>query len=71
MAIPSTSDPLKNSNACSNPTIKKTNKGYEVLSKTHKRPMGTYTTKAEAIKRLMQVEMFKAMKKAGTLRKSK
>ena len=22
--------------------IKKTNKGYEVLSKTHKRPMGTY-----------------------------
>lgn len=51
--------------------IKKTNKGYEVLSKTHKRPMGTYTTKAEAIKRLMQVEMFKAMKKAGTLRNSK
>jgi hypothetical protein len=29
--------------------------------------MGTYTTKAEAIKRLMQVEMFKAMKE----RKSK
>lgn len=51
--------------------IKKTTKGYEVRSKTHNKKMGTYTTKAEAIKRLMQVEMFKAMKERGTMRKSK
>lgn len=49
--------------------IKKTNKGYEVRSTGHNRKMGTYSTKAEAIKRMMQVEMFKAMKEKGTLRK--
>jgi hypothetical protein len=43
--------------------IKKTKAGYKVESKTHHKNMGTYSTKAEAIKRLMQVEMFKAMKK--------
>jgi hypothetical protein len=33
--------------------------------------MGTYPTKTAAIKRMMEVEMFKAMDKAGTLRKKK
>lgn len=51
--------------------IKKTKSGYQVESKEHHKNMGTYPTKTAAIKRLMEVEMFKAMKKAGTLRKKK
>ena len=51
--------------------IKKTKTGYKVESKTHHNNMGTYPTKTQAIKRMMEVEMFKAMKKAGTLRKKK
>ena len=51
--------------------IKKTQAGYNVESKTHKKNMGTYPTKTAAIKRMMEVEMFKAMDKAGTLRKKK
>ena len=51
--------------------IKKTKAGYKVESKTHKKNMGTYPTKTAAIKRLMEVEMFKAMDKAGRLRKKK
>ena len=51
--------------------IRKTKAGYKVESKTHKRNMGTYPTKTQAIKRMMEVEMFKAMKEKGTLRKKK
>lgn len=39
--------------------IKKTDKGFQVLSKTHKKPMGTYSSKKQAIKRMLQVEWFK------------
>ena len=39
--------------------IKKSSKGYTVLSKEHKKPMGTYDTKKAAIKRMLQVEWFK------------
>lgn len=39
--------------------IKKTDKGFKVLSKTHKKPMGTYPTKKQAIKRMLQVEYHK------------
>jgi hypothetical protein len=40
--------------------IKKTSKGYKVLSeKTHRNLGGPYNTKAEAKKRLQQVEFFK------------
>ena len=42
--------------------IKKTSKGYKVVSKTGKN-LGEYTTKAEATKRLKQVEYFKHKKK--------
>lgn len=55
----------------SNHMIKKTKAGYKVESKTHHKNMGTYPTKTAAIKRMMEVEMFKAMDKAGTLRKKK
>ena len=49
--------------------IRKTKAGYKLESKVHHKNMGTFPTKTQAIKRMMEVEMFKAMKKAGTLRK--
>lgn len=70
-ATTSTSDSASSSTPNSNPMIKKTKAGYKVESKTHKKNMGTYPTKTAAIKRMMEVEMFKAMDKAGTLRKKK
>ena len=39
--------------------IKKTDKGYTVKSKTGTREMGTYPSKKQAIKRMLQVEWFK------------
>lgn len=39
--------------------IKKTKKGYTVKSKTGTREMGTYPSKKQAIKRMLQVEWFK------------
>ena len=39
--------------------IKKSSKGYTVLSKSQRKPMGTYPSKKQAIKRLLQVEWFK------------
>jgi hypothetical protein len=42
--------------------IKKTPKGYMVVSKTTGRNLGVSPTKAGAIKREKQVEMFKHMK---------
>jgi hypothetical protein len=42
--------------------IKKTSKGYMVVSKTTGRNLGVSPTKAGAEKRLKQVEMFKHMK---------
>lgn len=67
----STSDSASSFTPNSNHMIKKTKAGYKVESKTHKKNMGTYPTKTAAIKRMMEVEMFKAMDKAGTLRKKK
>ena len=43
--------------------IKKTKAGYKVESKTHKRNMGTYPTKTQAIKRMMESEMPMPMRK--------
>jgi hypothetical protein len=51
--------------------IKKEKGGYTVKSATHKKSMGTYKSKADAEKRLAQVEAFKSMKKSGTLGKKK
>jgi len=42
--------------------IRKTSRGYEVLAESG-RCMGIYATRKEADKRLMQVEMFKHMKR--------
>jgi hypothetical protein len=42
--------------------IKKTSKGYMVVSKTTGRNLGVSPTKAGAVKREKQVEMFKHMK---------
>ena len=42
--------------------IRKVQGGYRVLSESG-RNMGTYQTKAEAEKRLRQIEMFKHLKK--------
>jgi hypothetical protein len=42
--------------------IKKSKKGYTVVSKTHKKEMGTYPSKKQAIKRMLQVEWFKNKK---------
>jgi len=42
--------------------IRKTKDGYVVLSEKGKKLGGPYKTKAEAEKRLQQVEMFKHMK---------
>ena len=42
--------------------IRKVEGGYRVLSESG-RNMGTYRTKAEAEKRLRQIEMFKHLKK--------
>lgn len=39
--------------------IRKTKKGYTVKSKTGTREMGTYPSKKQAIKRMLQVEWFK------------
>jgi hypothetical protein len=44
--------------------IQKVKGGYRVLAESG-RSMGTYRTKAEAEKRLRQVEMFKHMRKKG------
>jgi len=42
--------------------IRKVQDGYRVLSESG-RNMGTYRTKAEAEKRLRQIEMFKRLKR--------
>jgi hypothetical protein len=39
--------------------IKKSSKGYTVKSKTGTREMGTYPSKKQAIKRMLQVEYHK------------
>ena len=44
--------------------IRRVKGGYRVLGESG-RNMGTYRTKAEAEKRLRQVEMFKHMRKKG------
>ena len=38
--------------------IKKTSKGYRVVSHTTGRSFGTYKTKSEAVKRLMEVKFY-------------
>jgi len=45
--------------------IKRTSKGYQVKSESGKNLSKPNLTKAEAEKRLAQVEMFKHMKKKG------
>ncbi len=45
--------------------IKKIGGKYVVLSESTGRRFGTYDTKAEAEKRLRQLEMFKHMRKGG------
>jgi len=47
--------------------IKKVGGKYVVLSESGRR-FGTYDTKAEAEKRLRQIEMFKHLKKSGARR---
>jgi hypothetical protein len=42
--------------------IKKSKKGYTVTSKTGDKKMGTYPSKKQAIKRMLQVEYFKNKK---------
>lgn len=49
--------------------IKKIKGKYVVLSETTGRKFGTYGTKAEAEKRLKQVEFFKHLKESPSLRK--
>lgn len=44
------------------PMIKKVSGGYKVLSSKGKNLGGPYKTKAEALKRLRQVEFFKRQK---------
>ncbi len=46
--------------------IKKIGRKYVVLSEKTGRRFGTYDTKAEAEKRLRQIEFFKHAKKGGT-----
>jgi len=48
--------------------IRKIQGKYTVLSEKTGRSFGSYTTKAEAERRLGQVEMFKHMKSSGTKR---
>jgi hypothetical protein len=48
--------------------IKKVGGEYVVLSESGRR-FGTYATKAEAEKRLRQIEMFKRLKKGGARRR--
>jgi hypothetical protein len=48
--------------------IKKVGGKYVVLSESGRR-FGTYATKAEAEKRLRQIEMFKRLKKRGAGRR--
>ncbi len=45
--------------------IKKIGGRYVVLSETTGRRFGSYDTKAEAERRLRQIEMFKHLRKAG------
>lgn len=45
--------------------IRKVKSGYRVLSEKKHRNMGTYKTKAQAKKRLAQIEMFSSMRKKG------
>ncbi len=49
--------------------IKKIKGKYVVLSESTGRKFGTYNTKAEAEKRLRQVEFFKHLKKNPALKK--
>lgn len=49
--------------------IKKVKGKYVVLSETTGRKFGTYDTKAEAEKRLRQIEFFKHLKGSYSLRK--
>lgn len=42
--------------------IKKIGKNYIVISETTGRRFGTYATKAEALRRLRQIEFFKHLK---------
>lgn len=46
--------------------IKRSGGKYVVLSETTGRRFGTYNTKAEAEKRLRQIEFFKHLKAGGT-----
>jgi hypothetical protein len=46
-------------------SIRKVKDGYRVLSERTKRNMGTYPQKAQAERRLKQIEAFKAIKKKG------
>lgn len=50
--------------------IKKVGGRYVVLSEKTGRTFGTYDTKAEAEKRLRQIEFFKHAKKGGAGRRS-
>jgi hypothetical protein len=45
--------------------IRKIGGKYVVLSETTGRRFGTYATRAEAEKRLRQIEMFKHLRRAG------
>ncbi|HKB23541.1 MAG TPA: hypothetical protein VKG64_00700 [Methylomirabilota bacterium] len=45
--------------------IKKIGRTYVVLSEKTGRRFGTYATRAEAEKRLRQIEMFKHLEQAG------
>jgi hypothetical protein len=49
--------------------IRKVGGKYVVLSEKTGRRFGTYATKAEAEKRLRQIEVFKHVKKAGAGRR--
>ena len=51
--------------------IKKVGGKYVVLSEKTGRRFGTYATKAEAEKRLRQIEVFKHVKKAGVARRGR
>ena len=46
-------------------TIKKTKKGYKVMSENTGRSFGTYRTLKQAKKRLKQIEYFKHKKMKG------
>jgi hypothetical protein len=51
--------------------IRKVGGKYVVLSEKTGRRFGTYATKAEAEKRLRQIEVFKHVKKAGAARRGR